>query len=124
MPAFTGPLRLDFGDWGSGVGRIAILLEPLTWRGITVPTGFMTDGASVPRILWAWLPPWGDVATRAAIVHDYLLERRDDGIPVPGAETRAKCDQLFYEALLDCGVGKFRARLTWLGVRLYALSGR
>ncbi len=57
MTSFTGPLRLDFGDWGSGVGRIAILLEPLTWRGITVPTGFMTDGASVPRILWAWLPP-------------------------------------------------------------------
>ena len=37
---------------------------------LTVRTGFVTDLASVPRILWRVLAPW-DVA-RAAIIHDLL----------------------------------------------------
>lgn len=119
---FTGSLRLDFGDWGPGVGRIAVLLEPLTWRDITVPAGFMSDGASVPRLFWWWLPPWGDVATRAALVHDWLLTLRDAGTPHPGAETRAEIDRLFYEALLDLGILSWRAWPTYAGVRAYAIA--
>ena len=37
---------------------------------LTVRTGFVTDLASVPRLLWRVLAPW-DVA-RAAIIHDLL----------------------------------------------------
>jgi len=39
---------------------------------ITVPTDFMTDLASTPRLLWAFIAPF-DVA-RAAIVHDLLYK--------------------------------------------------
>ena len=39
---------------------------------ITVPKGFVTDLASVPRAMWAFLAPF-DVA-RAAIVHDLLYK--------------------------------------------------
>ena len=39
---------------------------------ITVPKEFMTDLASTPRILWAFIAPF-DVA-RAAIVHDLLYK--------------------------------------------------
>jgi len=39
---------------------------------ITVPTEFMTDLASTPRALWAFIAPF-DVA-RAAIVHDLLYK--------------------------------------------------
>ena len=39
---------------------------------ITVPTEFMTDLASTPRALWAFVAPF-DVA-RAAIVHDLLYK--------------------------------------------------
>ena len=39
---------------------------------ITVPTGFITDLASTPRILWNVIAPF-DVA-RAAIVHDLLYK--------------------------------------------------
>ena len=39
---------------------------------ITVPTEFMTDLASTPRVLWAFIAPF-DVA-RAAIVHDLLYK--------------------------------------------------
>ena len=39
---------------------------------ITVSSGFITDLASTPRILWAFIAPF-DVA-RAAIVHDLLYK--------------------------------------------------
>ena len=39
-----------------------------------VPEGFVTDGASVPRIFWSVFPPVGRYFV-AAIVHDYALEQ-------------------------------------------------
>lgn len=118
---FTGRLKLDFGDWGAKVGRIAILLEPVGWRGITLPSGFMSDGASVPRFLWWFLPPWGDRATVAALVHDFACDSLKSGAPVPGGETRAKCDGLFRDALHELGVARWRAWLCWAGVRAYSI---
>ncbi|EOD5071623.1 TPA: DUF1353 domain-containing protein [Salmonella enterica subsp. enterica serovar Enteritidis] len=38
---------------------------------ISVPAGFVTDLATVPRIFWTLLPPDGKY-TKAAIIHDYL----------------------------------------------------
>jgi hypothetical protein len=38
---------------------------------ITVPTGFVTDFASVPRPVWAVFPPWGKYGP-PAVVHDFL----------------------------------------------------
>jgi hypothetical protein len=40
---------------------------------IVVPTGFITDLASVPRLCWAFLAPM-DIA-RAAVIHDFLYFR-------------------------------------------------
>lgn len=124
MSSFVGNLRLDFGDWGRA-GRIAVLLGPVTWYcsspgaeiTVTIPTGEMSDGASVPQFLWWFMPPWGDRATFAAIVHDYLSLRLLNGTPAAGAETSAKIDRQFYLALVALGLPEWRARLAWLGVR-------
>ena len=40
---------------------------------ITIPKGYVTDMASVPRGIWAFIAPF-DVA-RAAVVHDILYEK-------------------------------------------------
>ena len=40
---------------------------------ITCKKGFVTDLASVPRAIWAFISPW-DIA-RAAIIHDLLYKR-------------------------------------------------
>jgi hypothetical protein len=100
---FTGALRVEFGDWGPDVGRMARLLGPVEWScgavQVVVPAGTMTDGASVPRPLWWFLPPWGDEATLPAVLHDYLCEQLDLGCPVAGCETRAACDWQFLDAL-------------------------
>ena len=44
----------------------------ITKKTITVPTGFVTDLASVPRAMWWAIAPF-DVA-RAAIIHDLLYK--------------------------------------------------
>ncbi|MEO8327450.1 MAG: DUF1353 domain-containing protein [Nitrospirota bacterium] len=41
------------------------------YAAVTVPTGFVTDLASIPRIFWSLLRPDGEYAY-GAIVHDYL----------------------------------------------------
>lgn len=125
--SFTGNLQLDFGDWQKA-GRIAITLAPVGWSSntvtVTIPAGYMSDGASVPRLLWWLLPPWGDRATFAALLHDYLLDRLQSykaGGPIRGAETRALCDGQFLEALLALRVARWRAYLAWAGVRAHSI---
>ena len=129
MNTFVGNLQLDFGDWGMA-GRIAVLLSPVTWicavpgaaLTVAIPAGEMSDGASVPQFLWWFMPPWGDRATFAAILHDFLSLRLLNGRPIAGAETREKCDRQFYLALKALGLPEWRARLAWLGVRANSIS--
>ncbi len=110
-------------------GRHAQLLEPLIWdcdylgSGLQaiVPAGFITDGASVPRILWALMPAWGDKGTRAAMVHDYLLERLRLGEPVAGMDTREAIDWQFYLMLRALKVPEWRARACYWGVAIYSV---
>lgn len=75
----------------------------LGWKGNTswvdIPTGFLTDGASVPRIFWGLIPPWGKYGA-AAIVHDYLCEFLE--ITCNGQAvhvSRKMADQIFCEAM-------------------------
>ena len=44
---------------------------------IYVPEGYVTDLASVPRLLWALFPPHGRYA-KAAIIHDWLYDNVTD----------------------------------------------
>jgi hypothetical protein len=58
-----------------------ILLEDFEYNGYTVPKGYITDGASIPRIFWSFYPPNRPDYLPAAIVHDHLcdLERYVEG---------------------------------------------
>src|SRR5688500_11341220 len=62
----------------------------------TVPAGFVTDFASVPRILWNILPPYGK-HSRAAVLHDWLY--------VTGIVDRATADRIFLLLMEALGVG-------------------
>lgn len=91
------------------------LLESFTYDSevakarITVPAGFVTDFASVPRLPLAFLLT-GDTAHMAAVVHDFLYS-----IKIFPRET---ADAVFYEAMRATGVPAWRAYLMWLGVRV------
>jgi len=103
------------------------LTEDLVWTGetqtFTVPAGFLTDFATVPRFLhWLFLP-YG-AYTRAAVLHDWLLtELADEYNQTPPADSR-DTDAIFRVAMRDLGVGWPKRWLGWTAVRWGALFNR
>lgn len=89
---------------------------------ITVPTGFVSDGASVPRPLWWFLPSWGTYS-RAAVVHDFLCTELDAGRTTIVPDRRT-ADAIFFEAMVDEGTGMTMRWLMWAAVRAYAIIAR
>ncbi len=75
MSRFTTPAILEMPDY-----YLWHVYEPLEFYlsddnsdVISVPAGFVTDLASVPRIFWTFMPPDGKYA-KSAIIHDYLYD--------------------------------------------------
>lgn len=62
---------------------------------ITVPPGFVTDFASVPRGVWNMFPPWASYGW-AAVIHDWLYKSQ--------TTTKAVADLIFLEAMEMLGV--------------------
>lgn len=117
--SFLTPLRLEFQD----DSRFR-LTEPFEFRSdrlmaiFKVPVGFITDFASVPRVLWNVLPPTGRYG-KAAVIHDYLYQTR--GLSsLPGRElvSRADADNVLMEGMTVLGVGRFTRWAVYSGIRL------
>jgi hypothetical protein len=70
------------------------LLQSINLCGVTVPIGFVSDGASVPRLLWFIFPPVGRYF-QAAVVHDWLLANNHPWM---------KANKLFLQALKEQGI--------------------
>lgn len=77
----------------------------------TVPLGFWCDLASVPKILRSFATDWYRTA-RAGVLHDLLYRW-----PELFGMSRRQADGMYREALRADDVGRFRARLQWLGLR-------
>lgn len=76
---------------------------------LTVPRGFDTDLATIPRVLWVVLPKVGRW-DRAAVIHDWLY--------TTGEYTRAQSDAVLYEAMNLDRVPWSRRWIIYLGVRI------
>ncbi|MCK9234703.1 MAG: DUF1353 domain-containing protein [Gammaproteobacteria bacterium] len=94
---------------------------------ICVHKGFITDGATVPRIFWALLPPLGHYG-QAAVLHDYC---RFIGVAYLNADftdpivlSTKDADRIFLEAMKVLGVGKFKRHLMYCAVRAYSIIKR
>ncbi len=76
---------------------------------IIVPTGFVTDLASVPRlpVIYTSL---GDMAQMPAVIHDYLYSTR--------IVSRKIADQVLLEAMEITGVSWIKRKLIYAGVRV------
>lgn len=127
MSAFTGDLtitQLGGRDW-----RLWRLEEHLVYQRsddafhvVMVSKGFITDGPSIPRFLWAILPVWA-TWSRAGIIHDYLCCLIAMGHPHREALDRNAADKIFREAMQACGVGLVLRNLLYLGVRVGTWCG-
>lgn len=81
---------------------------------VTVPEGFETDLASIPR-MFTYILPINDRHRLAAVVHDYMYARR--GVLPGKIVTRKQADQVFYEAMMALKVPKWKAWTMYRGVR-------
>jgi len=79
--------------------------ESTTYGTITVPKGKITDLASVPRILWVLLPPFGRYS-QAAVIHDHLC-----GTDHPNKH------EIFYEVMIKYKTWKWKAKIMYLAVK-------
>ena len=103
----TWIIRSDFGyDIGAeGSGET-----------INIPVGFMTDFASVPRLLWGVIPRWGKYGN-AAVVHDYAYWEQ--------TYSRKRADEIFLEGMTVLGVSNILRRTIYYAVRSFgALAWR
>ncbi len=89
-------------------------LEPVIFSdalsSFTIPEGFQSDLASVPRALWPIFPPYGN-HLRAAIVHDWLYSNR--------LIARGRADALFLAAMKAYGTAGWRRWVMYLAVRAF-----
>jgi Protein of unknown function (DUF1353) len=101
------------------VWRLAQLYTRKTSIGrVMVPPRFVWDGASVPRVLWNIIPPWGSYSG-AALVHDWLYRTRRTCARSTTTITKEEADRVFYELMLEDGVRKTRAWAMWQAVTLW-----
>lgn len=113
MSRFGTVLDMRAADANSDNGQW-VLDSPLVYLSdhladtVTVPAGFHTDLASVPRIPVAYTL-LGDRARQAAVVHDFLYSE--------GRVSRKDADEVLYEAAIVTGVSRWQAWLIWAGVR-------
>jgi len=72
------------------------------------PEGFITDGASIPRIFWGVFGgPFCPKNLEASVQHDFLIYIGVDG---------SQRDLQFYSTLVDNNTDKWKARLMYIGV--------
>lgn len=92
------PVVRPFVDWDYYYLEGLLLWMPnpgQPFKPVHVPRGFVTDLASVPRMLWSIFPKTGRYAY-AAIVHDYLYWTQD--------RTRDEADAVLAAAMEDAKV--------------------
>lgn len=80
--------------------------------GITIPCGYASDGASIPRFLW-WLlgNPLDKPRVFAAIVHDWLYDSH--------IVSRKRADQIYMELCVRYGVPRHKAVFEYHFIRWF-----
>lgn len=76
---------------------------------VWINSGFKTDFASTPRIIWSLYPPTSDKYIRQALTHD--------GLYASELKKRNECDWIFLESMQDGDVNWFDRNVFYSAVR-------
>jgi hypothetical protein len=113
MSSFTSDLLvspLPDGKRWKLVKEFSYYLDEEGGETIIVPSGFITDFASVPRIFLLILPSTGRYST-ASVIHDLLYTTRE--------RSRKESDEIFYNGMIILGTKKWKAWIMYKSVRLF-----
>lgn len=108
---FLGELSVSpYPDGRTWYLDAALVYECADGTHITVPSGFETDFASVPRAFTAMFPRWDDYGL-ASVVHDWLYWIQ--------TMQRPHADWLFREAMECCDVAQWKRQTLYSAVRAF-----
>jgi hypothetical protein len=117
MSHFQTALVAEAVDGGWRLHAPLVYYSDVLGRTVTVPAGYCTDLASVPRI-FRWIVPVANAKNRkAAVVHDYLCTHGDGVV-----KNQKQADKVFREALSVLGLGKFKSGALYYPVRISSQS--
>lgn len=101
---------------GSRKIRITKAFPCVTSKGkITVPAGFVCDGASVPQAAQAIIGHPFDEYLEAGVLHDFLYAHASDKYRI----TREEADGIFKEVMWNYRVPKWKIPLMFAAVRMF-----
>jgi len=83
---------------------------------LVIPNGFLTDGASVPRPVWALLANSDPDLLYPAFAHDYLYTVRGDLLD--RALTRQECDAVLAEQMEAVGAPRWKIATVYRALRI------
>ncbi len=108
LPTSIIPVNKSMTKFSLEGELVFTITDPVTesYSEVTIPDGFVTDFATVPKFLRNFLPPMGRYSW-AAVVHDYLLQMGYD---------RDFCRIIFRLSMENLGVGRVRKNTLVLGV--------
>jgi hypothetical protein len=114
MSHFETALVAEAVDGGWSLHEDLVYHSDILGRVVTVPTGYTTDLASVPRLM-RWIVPVANAKNRkAAVVHDYLCTNGDGVV-----KNQKQADNVFREALGVLGLGRFKSGALYYPVRIF-----
>ena len=114
MSYFETALVAEAVDGGWMLHEDLVYHSDILRRVVTVPAGYKTDLASVPRLL-RWIVPVANAKNRkAAVVHDYLCTHGDGVV-----KNQKQSDKVFREALGVLGLGRFKSGALYYPVRIF-----
>jgi hypothetical protein len=117
MGAFTSNIKVEWLDDERGADRGMMLTESVWYfdnneKPWVACSGSLIDGASIPKFLWSIIgSPFIGKYRRASVFHDVACVQKID--------KHQDVHKMFYEAMLDDGVGKKRAWMMYRAVRMF-----
>lgn len=115
----TDYIEVRIYRWKKNDSDMNEVLTPLVYEWTdgtiyTVPKGFKTNFASIPKIFRCFIEPTGKW-TNASVLHDAMY---DFGYKL--GVSRKKADKIFFDAMIDSHVSRITANIMWFCVRAFA----
>ncbi|CUU89797.1 Protein of uncharacterised function (DUF1353) [Campylobacter hyointestinalis] len=89
------------------------LVENYSYKALSIPKGYQTNGANIPRVFWSIFPPNSPEYISAVVIHDYLCDK---------AKSKADykyADKMLYEMMIALEVAKWKCKVFYLACRAY-----
>ena len=88
------------------------VVKSYLYKDIRIKKGFVTNGADIPRIFWSIFPPNSPEYMSAIVIHDFLCDKYPE-------VSYKEADRVFYEAMIEIGVSKWKAKLFYKSCSIY-----